>query len=103
MKLTEREISEIRQASERCGVQKLILFGSALRPEDFTQDSDIDLAVTFNKPTAKGRFTAYMDLKEALEVLFHRTVDLVSADAIRNPIFREELQSSGKILYAASA
>ena len=103
MKLTEREIAEIRQASERCGVQKLILFGSALRPADFKQDSDIDLAVTFRKPTAKGRFAAYMDLKEALEVLFHRPVDLVSADAIRNPIFREELQSSGKVVYAASA
>ncbi len=103
MKLIEREIAEIRQASERCGVQKLILFGSALRPADFRRGSDIDLAVTFSKPTAKGRFTAYMDLKEALEVLFHRSVDLVSTDAIRNPVFREELQTSGKIVYAAPA
>lgn len=103
MKLTEREIAEIAQVSERCGVRKLVLFGSAMRPADFRRDSDIDLAVTFSKPTAKGRFTAYMDLKEALEVIFHRPVDLVSAGAIRNPIFIEELRKSGKVVYAAAS
>lgn len=103
MKFSEREIAGIRQASERCGVRELILFGSALRPVEFGRDSDIDLAVTFHKSTSNGRFTAYMDLKEALEELFHRSVDLVSADAIRNPILREELATSGKVVYAASA
>lgn len=103
MKLTEREISAINQLSKRCGVRELVLFGSALRPENFGQNSDIDLAVTFNESKAKGRFTAYMDLKEALEGLFHRPVDLVSADAIRNPVFHEELKKTGEVLYAASA
>ena len=103
MKLTEEEIHEINQLSKRCGVRKLVLFGSALLPENFRPDSDIDLAVSFTEPIAKGRFTAYMDLKEALEGLFRRPVDLVSADAIRNPIIREQLTKSGEILYAASA
>lgn len=103
MRLSEREISEITRLSKRCGVRKLVLFGSALHPENFRPDSDIDLAVSFNEPIAKGRFTAYMDLKEALEGLFRRPVDLISADAIRNPVLREELKKSGEILYAASA
>jgi uncharacterized protein len=103
MKLTERDMTEIKQLSERCGVGELALFGSALSPEKFGPESDIDLAVTFIDPKSKGRFTAYMDLKEALERLFRRSVDLVSTDAVRNPIFRDELQKSRKILYAASA
>ena len=103
MKLTEREMTEIKRLSERCGVRELVLFGSALRVDDFGPESDVDLAVTFREPKAKGRFTAYMDLKEALEGLFHRPVDLVSSDAIRNPVFRDELQKFRKILYAAPA
>ena len=103
MKLTKQEISKITQLSKGCGVRELVLFGSALHPENFNRDSDIDLAVSFSDPKAKGRFTAYMELKEALEGLFCRPVDLVSADAIRNPVFREELKKSGEVLYAASA
>ncbi len=94
-------MTEIERLSERCGVRELVLFGSALRDGDFGPGSDIDLAVTFREPKAKGRFTAYMDLKEALEGMFHRSVDLVSAEAIRNPVMRDELQKSRKILYAA--
>ena len=103
MKLTEREMTEIKRLSERCGVRELVLFGSALWVDDFGPESDVDLAVTFREPKAKGRFTAYMDLKEALEGLFHRPVDLVSSDAIRNPVFRDELQKFRKILFAAPA
>ena len=103
MKLTERELSAIKQLSERCGVRELVLFGSALRAEDFGPDSDVDLAVTFREPKAKGRFTAFMDLKEHLEELFQRSVDLVSMVAIRNPVFRDELQKSRSVLYAAQA
>lgn len=103
MKLTEGEKSEIRRLAERSGVLELALFGSSLSPEDFGENSDIDLAVTFRESKAKGRFAAYMDLKEALEGLFRRPVDLVSADAIRNPVFRDELAKSREILYVASA
>ena len=102
MELTERDLAEIKQLSERCGVRELVLFGSALRAEDFGPDSDVDLAVTFREPKAKGRFTAFMDLKEELEELFQRSVDLVSTDSIRNPVFRDELQKFRSILYATS-
>jgi predicted nucleotidyltransferase len=103
MKLTDQDMTEIKRLSERCGVRELVLFGSALSMENFSPESDVDLAVTFRDPRSKGRFTAYMDLKEALEGLFHRPVDLVSTDAVRNPVFRDELLKSQKVLYAASA
>lgn len=103
MELSEREIVEIRKLAQRCGVRELALFGSALQSENFQPGSDVDLAVTFRDPKARGRFSAYMDLKESLESLLRRPVDLVSTDAVRNPVFRDELQKSRKILYAASA
>jgi uncharacterized protein len=42
-------------------------------------------------------FDNYMELKEELENLFKRPVDLVENQAIRNPIFRKVV-GRGKIL-----
>ncbi len=71
-------IERHRQEIARFGVRRLALFGSSLRGEQ-TPDSDLDFIVEFD---AKS-FDAYMGLKEFLETLFGRRVDLVLADAIK--------------------
>ncbi|MBI3893679.1 MAG: nucleotidyltransferase domain-containing protein [Candidatus Wallbacteria bacterium] len=65
---------ELRQL----GVRSLSLFGSAVRSEA-TAESDLDFLVEL----ASVSFDAYMDVKEHLERLFRRRVDLVLADAIK--------------------
>jgi len=72
--VVERHRDEIR----RFGVRKLALFGSCARGDE-TPESDLDFLVEFE---AKS-FDAYMDLKEYLEKLLGRRVDLVLADAIK--------------------
>ena len=42
-----------------------------------------------------------MGLKEALEDLFGRPVDLVEATAVRNPYLRADIERSRELLYAA--
>ena len=82
-------------------VQRLELFGSALR-EDFNLDrSDLDFLVEF-EPLPTGRYAkTYFGFLAALEGLFQRPVDLVVASAIRNPYFRESVERNKTLLYAA--
>jgi uncharacterized protein len=62
---------------QRLGAQRLALFGSFARGEG-TETSDIDLLVELN-PT----FDAYMDVKQHLEEMFGRSIDLVTAASIK--------------------
>lgn len=64
---------------ERFGVKRLAVFGSVARDEA-RKDSDIDVLVEFQ---GRATFDGYFGLKEYLEELLHRTVDLVTHDAVR--------------------
>jgi len=63
----------------RFGVRSLSLFGSAARGA-ISDDSDIDVLVEFEQPATFDRF---MDLKFYLEALLGRSVDLVTANALK--------------------
>lgn len=81
-------------------VKALYVFGSVLR-NDFCEDSDIDLAVAFDRNGIAGSFDQYFDFKLALESLFGRSVDLICIQGIRNEIFRRELEDTRELIYAA--
>ena len=66
----------------RHSVARLEVFGSAARDTDFDRSrSDVDFLVTF-APDARNDLIAFLDLKDALETLLGRPVDLVERDAI---------------------
>lgn len=76
----------------RWGIAELSLFGSALR-DDFNADSDIDLLVQFT-PVARPTLFDLAAMKEELEGLFGRRVDLVTRQGIErstNPLRRESI------------
>lgn len=79
-------------------VKELYLFGSILT-EKFNDSSDIDLLIQFNQIELLDYFDNYMELKEELEQLFHRPVDLVENQAIRNPIFRKVVEREKQLIY----
>lgn len=81
------------------GVQRIQVFGSATS-DTFNDDSDVDFLVEF-LPTTSDLFAAYFGLKEDLEVITDRPVDLVMADAVENPYFKSGIQSTAQDLYAA--
>jgi len=74
------------------------LFGSALN-ERFQDSSDIDMLIQFYQVDLLDYFDNYMDLKEKLEQLFKRPVDLVEDQAIRNPIFRKVVDREKQMIY----
>ncbi|MHA7130740.1 nucleotidyltransferase family protein [Algoriphagus namhaensis] len=98
--LVENKKSELEELCKRFSVEELFLFGSAAKAS--TQEpKDLDFAVTFSSilsPIERGE--SYFRLGEALELLFQMEIDLVSYSAIRNPIFKEELDNSKAQVYA---
>jgi hypothetical protein len=78
-----------------------LVFGSAAR-EDFDPDrSDVDLLVEFESLPEGGYADAYFGLREALETLLGREVDLVAASALLNPYVKADVERTKALLYAA--
>ena len=90
---------EIAAFCRKWMIRELSLFGSALR-EDFGPESDLDFLVSF-APDAPLDFEHYLDVKEALEARFGRSVDLVEKEALRNPWRKHEIMRTREIVYAA--
>ncbi len=83
------------------GVKCLELFGSALR-DDFDQEkSDLDFLVEFRDIHSMGAFDRYFGLKEDLEQLFQRPIDLIEIKAIKNPYFRQAIEQDKVLVYGA--
>ncbi len=92
---------ELEDFCTRWEVLELALFGSVLR-NDFRDNSDIDILVSYLSDAKRGLFEK-VEMKEELEELVGRKVDLVSRKAIersRNWIRRQNILESAKVLYA---
>jgi uncharacterized protein len=100
--LIESRMSGLRALCERRRVERLALFGSALR-DDFDEDhSDLDFCVVFRSMPPDEHAESYFGLLEDLEALFARRVDLVEIGAVRNPYLRREIEAGQETLYAAA-
>ena len=100
-RLVRERLMELRALCRRFGVAQLELFGSALRDDFDFATSDLDFLVRLEPPAGVGYADAYFGLKEGLEELFQRSVDLVSIGAVKNPHLREAIERSKRTLYAA--
>lgn len=93
-------MEEIRAFCDRWQIQEFALFGSVLR-HDFRPDSDIDVLYVFDH-NAKRTLFDLVDMKEELERMFGRKVDLVSRhgiEASRNYLRKQEILSNAITIY----
>ncbi len=90
---------EIIDFCTRWQVLELSIFGSALR-DDFNSNSDVDVLVSFRENAPWGVFEL-VDMKDELEKLFGRPVDLVEKEALSNPFRKREILDTKKVIYAA--
>ncbi len=67
------------EIAKKFAVKQLALFGSTARDEA-REDSDVDILVEFEGPAT---FDGYFDLKDYLEQLFGRPVDLVTEKGLK--------------------
>ncbi|MCX6582863.1 MAG: nucleotidyltransferase domain-containing protein [Candidatus Aminicenantes bacterium] len=84
---------------QRWKIREFSIFGSALR-EDFSSRSDVDVLLSFLESAQWGLFDL-VDMKEELEKIFGREVDIVEKEGIRNPFRRREILRTREVIYAA--
>jgi predicted nucleotidyltransferase len=100
--LIESRRAEIQGLCRRLGIRRLDLFGSATSDAFDLDASDVDVLVEFDAERAGfDYFGTYFPLKEELERLLGRAVDVVSVTSIRNPYFRDQVMRTRQPLYAA--
>ncbi|MCB9081713.1 MAG: nucleotidyltransferase domain-containing protein [Lewinellaceae bacterium] len=95
IKTNRKKIEELCQANK---VKELYIFGSMLTPE-FDDESDVDMVVEFLPLDPLDYVDNYFDLKFGLEKALKRKVDLLEAQALRNPIFKKVVEETKKIIY----
>jgi len=89
---------EIERVCQRLPVRRLGLFGSALS-QNFSQSSDVDVLVIFDSGENIDLFEKYFELKEQLEEIFERDVDLVVDKKFKNPVLRESIAKTRTVIY----
>jgi predicted nucleotidyltransferase len=77
MQIEQATLEHIRKLCKTNKVKSLFAFGSVLR-----EDADL-----------------YFNLKQLLEDLFNRNIDLLEERAIRNPLFKEEIDKTKVLIY----
>ena len=100
--IVEDKRAEVAALCEKYGVERLDLFGSAAGEGFDPEASDLDFVVSFERRDPPELFDRYFGLKEDLEGLFGRTVDLVTEGALlKDPDFAEGISGRRVSLYAA--
>lgn len=97
----ERRLPAIEELCRRFGVRRLDVFGSAVSDSFDVDSSDVDILVEFDATQGFDYFGAYFGLKEGLEHVLDRPVDVVSVTGIRNPFFLDRVMRTRESLYAA--
>jgi uncharacterized protein len=101
--LIEQHRDALNALCGRHGVKTLEIFGSGASGTWDPTKSDLDFLLEF-LPDGTGKlFHGYFDLKDDLERLFGRKVDLVMPRAIRNRYLLDAINAQRKPVYAASA
>ncbi len=92
---------QLSRLCNRYGVQRLELFGSAAISDHLPSDSELDFVVEFQPAARETYAESYFGLRESLEELFERPVDLVVGSAIKNPYFAQSIGRTKTLVYEA--
>jgi uncharacterized protein len=96
------EYDAIEEFCRKWRIKEFALFGSVLTDE-FRPDSDVDVLIAFEdvKPDLGPWGGAWETMREELQTLFGRRVDLVEKKLVRNPFRRHHILTTRRVIYAA--
>jgi uncharacterized protein len=98
--LIDLQTPQLTDVCRLYAVRELYAFGSIVSGRMYDK-SDLDFIVRFEDSVPTGAFDRFMGLKEALELLYGRRVDLLTLKPFRNPVFQAEVNQSKTLIYAA--
>jgi predicted nucleotidyltransferase len=90
---------DIAHLCKKYYVNELSIFGSSIR-DDFTNNSDVDILVSFDVDSKITLFDI-MNLEKEFSQLVNREVDIVEKEALKNPIRKNKILLTREIIYAA--
>lgn len=91
-------LEEIRLLCQKYHVISLAVFGSVLT-DRFSPESDIDLLVDIDSSDPFTYTDYYFSLKENLEKLLNRPVDLLEKRALKNPNLIKRIENTQEFIY----
>jgi predicted nucleotidyltransferase len=94
----QEHTTDIHRLCKLHKVKALYAFGSVLS-DRFNDQSDIDLMVAFEHVNLEEYADNYFDFKFSLEEMFHRKVDLLEQQAIKNPYFLQHVNQQKQLVY----
>lgn len=101
--LIEQHQEAIRALCREFGVTKLELFGSAATDAFDPERSDVDFIVHYPDDYDFSPWLArYFELRDRLQVLLGRPVDLVMASAIKKPRFVQAANETRRVMFDAA-
>jgi predicted nucleotidyltransferase len=104
MKLQDLPIAldpvRLADIARRYGIRELALFGSVLR-QDFGPSSDVDVLVRFQRGSPVKDLIDFIEVKQELEDLIGRPVDLVEPHTL-DPRIRETVLQNRLVIYDAA-
>ena len=90
--IVENSLTQIRSICAAHQVDEAHLFGSQAT-STFQPESDIDILVKFSEAIKLlGYADNYFTLKEELEALLNKEIDLVSQRSLKNPVLIQEIE-----------
>ncbi|MGZ3790043.1 MAG: nucleotidyltransferase family protein [Bacteriovorax sp.] len=101
----EIQIDKIESFCQKWKVKEFALFGSILRDDFNLSKSDVDVLITFIHSQDLSLFDI-VEMKEELEIIFKRKVDLVNRESIeksKNPYRKKEILENCEVIYDKAA
>jgi hypothetical protein len=89
---------EIERVCRSLPIRRLGFFGSVVT-SNFGPNSDVDVLVVFDSGEHIDLFEKYFELKEQLERIFGREVDLVVDRPFKNPVFGRAVEQTRTVIY----
>ena len=100
IKIIEDNIDVLRELCQTYDVKTMYVFGSVCT-DDFKDDSDIDILISFKDISIEKYTDNYFELHYRLEELFNRKIELLTENSLSNPYFIESVEETKQLLYAA--
>lgn len=100
MRLIEINLQSIFDLCKKYKVKSLAVFGSILT-DRFNENSDVDLLVDFEPidPEKEDYVSNYFGLRDALEILLGRRIDLIEEKGLRNRFLIDVVNRTKQTIY----
>lgn len=98
MNIIEQHLEQIQKICNKHKVDLMYVFGSSIT-QHFTESSDVDFLVKFGNVDLYDYFENLLNLKENLENILQRKVDILEMQAVKNPYLKKSIDNNKLLIY----